>query len=61
MEVWSATASNYQERASYSSATHVAVGPVQASKKDVSVKASGQSASAESQEKEVCDGHVLVV
>ena len=58
MEVWSAY--NCRDSASYSSATHVQIGPFQASKRDVSVKASDQSASAESQEQEVCDGHVLM-
>ena len=58
MEVWSAY--NCQDSTSYSSATHVQVGPFQACKRDVSVKASGDSASAESQAQEVCDGHVLI-
>ena len=41
MEVWSAY--NCRDSASYSSATHVQIGPFQASKRDVSVKASDQS------------------
>lgn len=57
MELWSAY--NCRESLSYSGATHVQVGPYQASKKDVSVKATDHSASADSQGQEVRDNHVV--
>ena len=51
MELWSAY--NCQELISCSSAAHIQVGHYQATKKDVSVRASDQSASVESNEREV--------
>ena len=57
MEMWSAyKCQDLHDSVSFSGATHFQAGSIQASKKDVSVKASDQSASAETQEQEVSYG-----